>query len=141
MRLWHPTVPSQRIDKKSKRNQSARPRGRRSHEILKPILKMLREKIPGKFGAILLVYVASLVGKIKITTILARLGGEMGGLFSAKKFDKMFDNQVRFGLWCIVASCWTQLMKYLEKIVSINVRTIIYENLHNRYFNAKTNTM
>ena len=110
-------------------------------EVLAPFLKMLKEKILGKFGGLLFIYVASLVGKIKITTILARLGGEMGGLFSAKKFDKMFDNQVRFGLWCIVASCWTQLMKYLEKMVSVNVRTIIYENLHQRYFESKAKTM
>ena len=88
----------------------------------KAFLRMLYPALFGKFGATVALYLLVLVGRIRITTILAKLAGEMGGFFSSKAFDKMFMNQVRFGLWCMLATTWTQSMKYLEKLVGVEVR-------------------
>jgi ABC-type uncharacterized transport system fused permease/ATPase subunit len=121
--------------------RQGRPTRKEVNDSLKPFVNLLRANVSGKFGITILVYVAALVGKIKITTILARLSGEMAGLLSARAFDHMFHNQVRFGLWCMLAASWTQLMKYLEKMVAAAVRTIIYSNLHEIYFDEEKLTL
>ena len=109
--------------------------------VLRPFLNMLYPSLFGKFGATVFIYLIVLVGRIRITTILAKLAGEMGGFFSSKEFSKMFMNQVNFGLWCMVATTWTQSMKYLEKLVSVQVREIVYGHFHSKYFNKETLSM
>ena len=112
----------------------------KSH-VLAPFLNMIYPSLYGKFGATVLVYLVALVGRIRITTILAKLAGEMGGYFSSKEFDKMFMNQVRFGLWCMLATTWTQSMSYLEKLVGVQVREIVYGHFHSRYFDKTALSM
>ena len=112
----------------------------KSH-VLAPFLNMIYPSLYGKFGATVLVYLVALVGRIRITTILAKLAGEMGGYFSSKEFDKMFMNQVRFGLWCMLATTWTQSMSYLEKLVGVQVREIVYGHFHSKYFDKNALSM
>jgi len=144
LRLWQKSFKEQGKDgtgkKRSKDSKSKSQVGSKSH-VLTPFVKLLYPSLFGKFGATVFIYLFVLVGRIRITTILAKLAGEMGGFFSSKEFDKMFMNQVNFGLWCMIATTWTQSMKYLEKFVGVQVREIVYGHFHSKYFDKKALSM
>ena len=88
----------------------------------------------GIFGAKVATYVFLLAYRIRVTVKIATLTSKLGSYFGTKRWDKMFDGQVTFGLWCIVAAATTAAMKYMEKVVAIDFRSILYQKLHKCYF-------
>lgn len=140
LKLWQKTVEKKRC-KKVDGGLNVPTKKKQTSHVIKPFLRILYPALFGKFGATVALYLLVLVGRIRITTILAKLAGEMGGFFSSKDFDKMFMNQVRFGLWCMLATTWTQSMKYLEKLVGVQVRKTVYGHFHTRYFNKGSLSM
>ena len=71
------------------------------------------------FGLKLLLYLGLLTYRIRVTVKIATITGRLGSYFGSRRWTKMFEGQVTFGLWCMVASGTTAAMKYMEKIVAV----------------------
>ena len=101
------------------------------------IFQTIRPHLTSLFGGKLVLYLALLTFRIRVTVKLAALTGRMGAYFGSRRWDSMFDGQVSFGLWCMVAAGTTAAMKYMEKIVALDFRSILYRTLHNQYFQQR----
>ena len=101
------------------------------------IFQTIRPHLTSLFGGKLVLYLALLTFRIRVTVKLAALTGRMGAYFGSRRWDSMFDGQVTFGLWCMVAAGTTAAMKYMEKIVALDFRSILYRTLHNQYFQQR----
>ena len=104
------------------------------------IYKTIQPRLTSLFGLKLVFYVALLTFRIRVTVKLATLTGRMGSYFGSRRWNQMFDGQVTFGLWCMVAAATTSTMKYMEKVVALDFRTILYEKLHSEYFNSNASS-
>eukprot|EP01062_Namystynia_karyoxenos_P020273 TRINITY_DN17690_c0_g1_i1.p1 TRINITY_DN17690_c0_g1~~TRINITY_DN17690_c0_g1_i1.p1 ORF type:complete len:664 (+),score=232.80 TRINITY_DN17690_c0_g1_i1:93-2084(+) len=102
------------------------------------LLRLLRKHIASRHGAYFVAYVLSLCTRILITVKLADYGGMLAALMGAREFDDMFRGQARFGLWCMAASCATAAMKFLEKRVTLSLRSLLYREMLQDYVNART---
>jgi hypothetical protein len=98
------------------------------------ILSTIRPHMKSLFGCKVLFYLALLTYRIRVTVHLASITGRMGAYFGSRRWDQMFDGQVTFGLWCMVAAGTTAAMKYMEKLVALDFRSILYHKLHNQYY-------
>ena len=75
-------------------------------------VRAARPHLGGAFGAKLLVYAALLACRVRVTVKVATITGKLGSYFGTRRWDKMFDGQITFGLWCVVAAATTAAMKY-----------------------------
>ena len=88
------------------------------------------------FGAKLCFYLLLLTYRIRVTVKIATITGRLGSYFGSRRWDAMFDGQVTFGLWCMVASATTSLMKYMEKSVALDFRELLYKKLSTQYYSV-----
>tara|TARA_B110000208_G_scaffold125581_1_gene153012 strand:+ start:90 stop:539 length:450 start_codon:yes stop_codon:yes gene_type:complete len=68
------------------------------------MIASLRAHVGGALGTTMFLYTASLSVRIFITAKIAKIGGHLGSYFGAREWSAMFNNQVRFGLWCMLAA-------------------------------------
>ena len=98
------------------------------------MLRTLRARLGGPLGGVMLMYASSLSIRIFITSRIAKIGGNLGSFFGAREWSSMFNNQVIFGLWCMLAAGTTAAMKFLEKRVALAIHGILYGELRDRCF-------
>lgn len=91
-----------------------------------------------KKGAVFLVYVLTLCTRVFITVVLADMSGRVAALMGARKWTEMFSGQAMFGLVALGAAGTTALMKFLEKQVALDVRSVLFEHLKQRYLDEAT---
>ena len=96
-------------------------------------MRAARPHLGGAFGAKLLVYAALLACRVRVTVKVATITGKLGSYFGTRRWDKMFDGQITFGLRCVVAAATTAAMKYMEKQVAVDFRAILYQKMHALY--------
>lgn len=127
--------------KKSKKQLTAQPTADKQQPVklqdLQSLLQLLVPHLQSKFGVLLASYAGVLMSRVFITTRLAEITGELVTHMAARDWDAMFHGQVVFGLTCFVASGTTTAMKVLEKEVALEMRSILFKHLLDRYLDAE----
>jgi ABC-type uncharacterized transport system fused permease/ATPase subunit len=125
-------APNSPKDDKTVSNNTAKQVKRDS---LKSLIGILLPHLNGYPGLVLGTYAVSLMSRVLVTVKLADLTGELIACMGVRDWDGMFHGQVVFGLWCLVASGTTTMMKVLEKEVALTMRSILFNHLINHYLN------
>lgn len=99
-----------------------------------PLLKIAFPKLVSKSTAHLAGYTALLCARIVLTIKIAQVTGALGRTVGARSFDKMFELQAIFGLWCVPASIVNALLHYENSSLAFSVRQTLVEYAHKLYF-------
>eukprot|EP00512_Aurantiochytrium_limacinum_P001208 CAMPEP_0171490340 /NCGR_PEP_ID=MMETSP0958-20121227/3251_1 /TAXON_ID=87120 /ORGANISM="Aurantiochytrium limacinum, Strain ATCCMYA-1381" /LENGTH=654 /DNA_ID=CAMNT_0012023639 /DNA_START=197 /DNA_END=2158 /DNA_ORIENTATION=+ len=104
---------------------------------LDELIKIIKVHAWSRQGLEFMLYILTLCTRVFITVKLSDLSGHCAGLMGARKYKGLFRAQAMFGLVCMVAAATTASMKFLEKRVAFNVRSIIFEHLKSRYLDPE----
>eukprot|EP01091_Cochliopodium_minus_P008374 TRINITY_DN1886_c0_g1_i1.p1 TRINITY_DN1886_c0_g1~~TRINITY_DN1886_c0_g1_i1.p1 ORF type:complete len:650 (+),score=200.56 TRINITY_DN1886_c0_g1_i1:280-2229(+) len=99
-----------------------------------PILKKF-SKIEGSY-VIIFHCVGIIVGialRVYLTIKIATMAGSLGKLIGEGKFDKMFDRQVTFALFCMPAAFVNAFLMFLKSNLAVRMRGLLTKLLHGKY--------
>ena len=122
----------------SKQKQEAKLKRKPSSNALMQLIRILRKGASHTDCATFIAYVLSLTSRIFVTVKLADLSGNLASFMGARRYTEMFLGQAWFGLFCIIASTCTAMMKFLEAQCESCARDILFRYLKERYLDPET---
>merc|ERR1712137_1133314 len=134
-------VSKYRQQKKAKELRKKHPKKKKSVyqqglvSLLTPLLKIAFPRVSALPSIHLVLYTVLLCARILLTIKIAKITGSLGKTVGARTFDKMFELQVVFGLWCMPAAVVNSFLHFENSQMALSIRQNLVQHAHKLYLN------
>merc|ERR1712137_603062 len=134
-------VSKYRQQKKAKELRKKHPKKKKSVyqqglvSLLTPLLKIAFPRVSALPSIHLVLYTVLLCARILLTIKIAKITGSLGKTVGARTFDKMFELQVVFGLWCMPAAVVNSFLHFENSQMALSIRRKLVQHAHKLYLN------